>query len=35
MHGTQVEPALRSSIRPQPDQMLIESVAGGAAIHYH
>ena len=30
MHGTQrFEPALRSSIWPQPDQMLIESVAGG------
>ena len=36
MHGTQgLQPALRSSIRPQlpiskkPDQMLIESVAGG------
>jgi RNA polymerase sigma-70 factor (ECF subfamily) len=30
MHGTQViEPALRSIIWPQPDRMLIESVAGG------
>ena len=30
MHGTQgFEPALRSSIWPQPDQTLIESVACG------